>query len=453
MNAIRYNDDRKRRLMSLDQEVIVDGLLMFAMRHPDVDGWVERMTDSPEGNVATFYDELESLKHGQRFVSWSQSHGYALELIDLLETLAAGETDPMRGLEAVMAFFRSDAAIMECVDDSNGEVGGVFSEEAVDLFVRYARDCSDHAWVSQCWMDLLETDAYGVREGLIGAAHRFLSREHLMALAASCQEKAGSESVGTFRSHWLSLVASVAQQLKDPVLFESARSARVDGGSDSALLEIAREYQANGQAHEALERLNRISVDIGFRSFERDRLLLQVLIDLQDQAAAKGLALDLFQRYPSSESLKTLIGIVGEDHRGPVIQDEIDRRGQETQLSLPFVVLLMEEGRSDAASLYIQARSEQIKGEYYGSLSSLAVSLTSNGHVLTASLVYRALLDSILERAQSKAYPYGVGYLIELDRLEAQIYDWGRFGTHREYFSRLKSLYARRPAFWSKYKG
>ena len=54
MNAIRYNDDRKRRLMSLDQEIIVDGLLMFAMRHPDVDGWVERMTDTPRRQCGYF---------------------------------------------------------------------------------------------------------------------------------------------------------------------------------------------------------------------------------------------------------------------------------------------------------------------------------------------------------------------------------------------------------------
>lgn len=452
MNAIRRKDERKRRLISLERETLVDGLLLFATRHPDVDAWVERMTDTPEGNVAAFYSELEVLKAGYRYISWSQSHGYALELIDLLDTLESGEKDPKRGLEAVGDFFRADSSIMESVDDSNGEVGSVFAQEAVDLFVQYAKSCEDKVWVSQYWLEILASDDYGVREGLIGAAHRFLCRDDLFSLAQMCKQNADSEPPGSLRTHWLYLLSALARQLKDPVLFETSRSARADGASEAALLEIAREYQNNEMPSQALFFLNRLPTDMSFRAYERDRLLLQVFINLEKKDAAGDLALAMFRRHPSSDSLKTLIQIIGEEKRHWIIQDELDRRGKNEAFSVSFATLLLDEGWEGAAGGYIQARAKELNGDCYGSLQSLAMSLSTHGQTLAASLVYRALLDSILERAQSKAYPHGVGYLSELDRLSVHVGDWAGFESHKQYHSGLRSRYARRPAFWSKYK-
>lgn len=46
------------------------------------------------------------------------------------------------------------------------------------------------------------------------------------------------------------------------------------------------------------------------------------------------------------------------------------------------------------------------------------------GRFLRASVVYRALLESILARAQTRYYHHGVRYLKKLHMLSAAIEDW-----------------------------
>lgn len=167
------------RLISLGPKTLADALLKFSHRHRDVASWIERISSNPNDCRETFHHLLTEYREGGSYIPLSESPQYANELVDLLETLEQGVKDPRDGLELLAAFFKSDQMIINRADDSWGEVGNVFSCEAVELFVRYASECPDKAWIIELLLDLLAEDDQGVRGSLATEAHQFLSPEQL----------------------------------------------------------------------------------------------------------------------------------------------------------------------------------------------------------------------------------------------------------------------------------
>jgi hypothetical protein len=71
------------------------------------------------------------------------------------------------------------------------------------------------------------------------------------------------------------------------------------------------------------------------------------------------------------------------------------------------------------------------------------------GQPLAASIVYRALLESILNRAQSKTYPHAARYLRRLGTLGKKIRAWSPIAPHESYLQALRARHDRKRAFWA----
>jgi hypothetical protein len=71
---------------------------------------------------------------------------------------------------------------------------------------------------------------------------------------------------------------------------------------------------------------------------------------------------------------------------------------------------------------------------------------------LAATLIYLALLDSILKRGQPSIYRHAVRHLRKLDKPSAAVTDWGDIETHASYMAELRRVYGRKSAFWSRYE-
>ena len=65
-----------------------------------------------------------------------------------------------------------------------------------------------------------------------------------------------------------------------------------------------------------------------------------------------------------------------------------------------------------------------------------------------ATVVYRALLDSILRRAKPKTYPHGAKYLHKLGRISEHISDWASIASHRRYLDSLRLNHGKKRSFW-----
>src|ERR1700730_12116075 len=83
-------------------------------------------------------------------------------------------------------------------------------------------------------------------------------------------------------------------------------------------------------------------------------------------------------------------------------------------------VFFAELKEGEIAAQIILAEPTAFRGENYPASLPLARS-PEQGQSLAASIVYRALLESILDRAQSKAYPHAARYLRRLGKLAKKI--------------------------------
>jgi hypothetical protein len=107
--------------------------------------------------------------------------------------------------------------------------------------------------------------------------------------------------------------------------------------------------------------------------------------------------------------------------------------------------------RFTEAERYLIERSVQLNGDYYYQLLPWAKTFEKQGRFLVASILHRALLESIFRHAKSKYYTYGVRYLRKLDDLAPRVSDWGDFVNHDDYKLNLRIEHKLKRSFWARY--
>ena len=135
-----------------------------------------------------------------------------------------------------------------------------------------------------------------------------------------------------------------------------------------------------------------------------------------------------------------------------MVADELVQINDRKELSYTDAEFLLELGNINAAESYLLKHAAQLNGDMYGSLLPLAEAMALENRPLLASLIYRALLASILKRGYTKAYPHGVGYLKKLDRLAMAISDWQAFEHHEAFKAQIIKTHGLKHSFWSKYQ-
>jgi hypothetical protein len=149
--------------------------------------------------------------------------------------------------------------------------------------------------------------------------------------------------------------------------------------------------------------------------------------------------------------LQALLDVIGHDKRDEVVADEVKVILKADRLRESDAEFLISIGKIDEAEKYILGRAEQLDGDHYGSLLSLAETMEAENRHLVTSLIYRSLLISILERGHTKAYPHGIRYLKKLDKLATSVSDWTEFNHHEAFKAQIIEDHGRKRSFWSKY--
>lgn len=114
----------------------------------------KRNADLPTSVIRTFTSRLAAAKRRTRFIYGREVAAFASELRAALSDLKKGDVDPRRGVELVRDFFRCDEALFNACDDSDGNLGQVFTFDACDLFVHYAAACDAKKWVADLVLQL-----------------------------------------------------------------------------------------------------------------------------------------------------------------------------------------------------------------------------------------------------------------------------------------------------------
>lgn len=448
------DEEQKKRLIDQGAEKLADALINLSLINEDADDLVKRLISTPKENIKRFKSKLAGLKRSKQFIHYGESFAFSRKLEGFLSDLQAGVSDPKTGVELVAGFFECDQAVLGHCDDSSGSVADVYKLTAREMFVHYASKCDNKAWLCDLLTDLYADDDYGIRDCLINAAGKFLPQENMRDLADRFWARSQKEKPDSSEErHWIYGVEFLARQLKDAKLFEKARLAAHSGVSVAACVDIAQVYLETGDAQTALSWVQRVPENEQFQLDERHELLLAIYEQLGQKEEMQDIAWRILRRRRSERNLEKLLKIIGEEERERVIDGQVQRIWDARQFSYPDADFLIEVGRMDDAERYILNFTEQLNGDCYTLLLPIAQGMEKAGYWLTAYVIYRALLESILGRAQSKYYNHGVRYLKKLDNLSSQITDWQKVMPYAVYKQELTKTHFRKKAFWTKYEG
>ena len=445
-------DSRKQKLIDLGPETLAEALLNIAVHSGEADDLIEQLIATPKENVQRFKKKLSGLKHSGRFIDWRGASGFSRELEMLLQDLKSGVDDPITGVELVAAFYEADNTIFEMCDDSSGNIGDVFRYNAKELFVDYAKRCEEKQKIADIILKVNQKDNYGIRDTLIDCAGECLPEDVIRTMIASLQKWADKEKDEYGKRHHLRSIESLARQIKDAMLFEKTRIASWGKLSTAALIDIAGVYLESGDVETAHSWLKKIPEGEAFQAYERDKLLEEIYHKQGDSEKLTELLFQKFRSYHSTDTLQALLDVIGHDKRDDVISDETRQILKTERLRESDAEFLISIGKIDEAEQYLLGLADQLNGDHYGSLLSLAEAMEAENRNLAASLMYRSLLVSILERGYTKAYPHGIRYLKKLDRLSAIVSDWKEFSHHEAFKEQIIEAHGRKHSFWSKYE-
>ena len=408
---------------------------------------------NPKEQQKYFKARFSALKKSRRFISWGESAGLSRELREILQQIEDQVEDPQTGCELVASFFTTDRSVFDRCDDSSGHVGDVYRYDAQELFRSYASRYADKDRLTKLVFKTSLKDDYGVRDVLVNSAADFLPEAQLRRLIGQYQELASTEPDEFACRHWHYQVESLARQLKDPLLFEKTRQAAWGADLPTAgKVAIAEVYLECGDEQAALTWLERIPEAEHYRREERDELLLKIYGRLEDTEKQAEIARRSFRRQRSRSVFERWVGIVGDDQRAVLLDQEVRIILDSPLLSLTDAAFLTAMEQWDAAETYLQARAEQLNGDHYQFILPLAETFETLSRPLTASLLYRALLDSILRRGQTRTYGHGARYLRKLDLLAKTVSDWGDIEPHSVYVKQLREKHGRKTSFWARYE-
>ncbi len=399
-----------------------------------------------------FRATIRNAQRRSRFIYGGEVAALADDLNASLLELKENLDDPRKGVEAVADFFRSDEALFNMCDDSYGFLGQVFTFDACELFVHYAAECKDKEWLAELVLKLQMDSDYGVRDCLIDAASRLLTLPVMQTLVEKLWTLARAESEEHRQRHWLYRIESLARQMHDPEMFERATLTVSPDPGIGQCLEIAEVYFESGDAKTALDWLNKVPLDAQYEAHKRDDLLLRVYQKLGRKKEAVETAWRIFRRWRHEETFSKLLEITGSRDRQWLLDDEAGLILKSPELSYTDAKFLLWCGKVEDAETYLLSHTAEIDGNYYGDVLPLAETMEREERYLAATILYRALLESVLARAISKYYGYGVRYLRKLDELAPLVMTWKKFTPHDRYFSQLVEKHKRKSSFWGRYE-
>ncbi|MBU1148240.1 MAG: hypothetical protein KKD11_07805 [Candidatus Omnitrophica bacterium] len=409
--------------------------------------------NNPNRQAVKDFKKAVTAAKNRREMFWrSQAPDLADMLTRALEQLKKSVRDPQVAVDAILDFYKRDADIFERCDDSYGNVGDVFRITAAEMFANYASQCADKEKIAEQVLALQEDSNYGVRDILIDKVSSFLDKSGIKRIIAILEQKASSGQDIISQRPWLGMIESLARQIKDGALFERTRERNWQGLNSRAYIEIAKVYFEAGDALTAYDRLQKAAECGAKDDYEYTELFREVCRALGKAEEVTKVSWDIFRRHRCMETLNELIAQIGEDKRAETIYKEVDLIMAAKELSITDAQFLLDVGEDRCAQGYIIARREQLDGEQYYHLLSLAENLETKGLYLAAVVIYRALLEANLARALSKYYSHGVRYLRRLDVLANHVSDWAGIEPHPEFTQKIRQQHGRKPAFWAKYE-
>lgn len=456
---------KPERLLALGAERLTELLVELAGFDNQLEKRLEMLTATNSERLKKVRSQISGLKRIKRFYD-GKSVRRLREKIELaLQALQQLEIEPRKGFELVSAFYETDNAVYGCCDDSSGLIADLYKCRARDLLIQFGSECDDKSWLANKVFELNQVNDYGIRDGILRASCEFLPESNVrilidryckLAVKAAEEFIQSEDEPGNRQSYrFWSAASELAAGIKDGSLHEMAyRSQWGDGPLHSeGWNEVAGVYLAAGYPNAALDRLGNIGDDVTFKRQETEDLRIAAHKAIGKKKNKKEIANILRQRLfhsPSSKTLDKLDDFLDPIERQSIVDELVTSYIQNPMINFSFLEFVLQELEVEIAEAYLLERSDQIDGDLYYQLGAVANLFVENKSPLAATLILRAMADSVLQRGISKYYSTAAGYIRAAASLAAGISDWQGCIDHDGYLESLRTQHARKTAFWGK---
>ena len=401
---------------------------------------------------------IATLARARGFVDWREVPTLAAELAALRDGIATelGAKDPQAATALLWRFLDLANSTLGRVDDSSGRIGDEFHWAADELGTILSRvpQLDRLALADQVHASLAK-DGYGFiariiasgAEGL-GPEGRARLRELLKADIARLPPRQENESwnaIGWPRSRLATHLAQLADAERDVDAYIEA--IQLGEGEHIDAANIAERLIAAGRASEALGWLDKDRRVRGPFNLAAADLRIAALDALGKALEAQVLRWQVFEATLSAlhlrEHLKRLPDFADFD-----VEQKAIAHAATFPDALTALGFLVEWPALEAADALVRRRITELDGRHYDRLGMAAECLIDKWPV-SATLLYRALVLSVLERGFSKAYKYAARDLSTVLALGSRLPADCAIPDHAAFYAGLKAKHGRKYGFWN----
>ncbi|AXI46720.1 hypothetical protein C1J03_12230 [Sulfitobacter sp. SK012] len=416
---------------------------------------------------------LASISKSTSFVGWRRRKGLIKDLNTQVAMIVdkIAPADPSIAFDLLWQFIEIAPAVYDRVDDSKGDVGGVF-RAAFAQFGTIApsalvdpKALADRVWTA------LNDNGYGQWNGIIGVMAPALGKAGLALLKAHVLEHAARPLDAPAEDHE---AIQFLRQLRGGNSYAADRKekfvkrclqeiAAIQGDTDAYIAQ----YSANDIAHPD------IAAEVALLLLADDRAEngLNILLDADQDTDRSGQeAWDV-----AYISCLTALGRDGEAqaHRWECFAETLDTQHLRDYLKLlpDFEDVEAEDRARNYAFAFprfsaalnfcvnwpdlltavrlVETRTIEINGDQYALLTVAAEALRAR-HPRAAVLLWRAMIDDTLGQSRSSRYGHAAEHLADCAALDAQIETYGTYLDHDHYLQNLQAQHERKASFWAK---
>jgi hypothetical protein len=455
------NEDLETFLRRQDAGDLVTVLLDLANDHEAVQSRLARLllADQPDKLAADFKKTLSGWRRSTRFYGYREAREFGRRLDGWLDQVAHEllPKDPAAALSLFEAFIASDAAWFGRVDDSDGVIGDVV-RAACRHWLQAAARCKtpSEVWPERL-LKLYQADQYGARDELLQCANLLLDEpaqrglvarlESQLAQALAAPTGGDSPPFDVFRI--AAALSLLAESLRDPDIMVRTTLRYSPNPNPVQRQAFVRAYL---KAERPADALSWLQNGWGHLDDCRQDLLADALERLGRFEESSPIRQRMFERTLSDFYFQRWLAHLPEAKRPEAIEHARQLALLHDDIAAAAAVLL-QLGDAAAAEDRLLAEPGRIDGNHYASLVPLAKALRSHECPRGETVVYRALLKGILDRAYVRAYGHAARYWARLDEIAGSVGSLLPLPSHEDFQAAIRNRHGRKSAFWAYVNG
>ena len=440
---------------------LVAVLLELARDHEAVQARLARMqlADRPDQLAAAFRKTLSGWRRSKRFHPYRETGAFGRTLDGWLDQVAHEllPRDASAALALFEAFIEADSSWFDRADDSGGVIGDVV-RAACRHWLQAAARCAPprEGWPERL-LKLCDADQYGAREALLRNADLLLDEparrglvqrlEQRLAQTVDAAAAGAGPPLEVFRDS--AALSLLAESLRDPDILVRATPRYSPDPNPLQRRVFARAYLDADRPADALAWLEGAW---GHVEADRQDLLAEALERLGRFEESVPIRRRTFEHSLSEIHLQRWLEHLPEPAR-------VDALEHARQLALSHddltaaATLLLHLGDAAGAEARLVAEPGRVDGTFYGSLIPLAEALRAHGCPCGETVIQRALLQGILDRAYARAYGHAARYWTRLEEIADGGVDLQPLQPHDAFEAEIRARHGRKAAFWGLVNG